>query len=161
MIPPRFTRQQWLRALLYRFARRGRTPNLTLLQGTFAADTCLEPGEAAMAFARAADGSEYVVTDRRVVVCGETLFSFDKLVWCHWITDDPDPWEHAHLKADYFDRLILECEDGRRAVLSQLGQSAFALERLFGFVVNERRTLIRLLESRESTFHGHGERRSS
>jgi hypothetical protein len=137
MIPEMFTRQQWLNELLRRFARRGHAPNLTLLQGAPAAEVELEPGEAALALVQAADGNEYALTDRRVVVRGETLIRYDSLVACHWVTDDPDPAVHVRLKADFFDRLILEDEDGRRVVLSQLGQAAFALERLFRFLVQD------------------------
>jgi hypothetical protein len=138
MIPPMFTRQQWLMELLRRFTRRGYAPNLTLLLGGCTADVCSESDEVALALVRAADDSEYIITNHRVILRGETLIHYDELVRCHWVTDDPDPVKHSRLKVEFFDRLILEGENGKRVVLTQLDQAAFALLKFFDFVARER-----------------------
>jgi hypothetical protein len=136
-IPLLFTREQWLVELLRRFTRRGHAPNLTLLSGEAPPDLLLQLNDIPLAAVRAGDGREYVVTNQRLLCKGDTLVQYADLLACHWITDSPDVEERSRLKAVYFDRLILEGRGGRKVVLSQLGQAAFALLKFLGWVAAE------------------------
>jgi hypothetical protein len=97
----------------------------------------LEVGEQAIALVKTTDGRDYVFTDRRAIEHDQTAFRYDEVIRCHWITDHPDPMEHARLKRTHFHRLILELSDGQRVVIEYLGQAVFPLLRFLGSVSHE------------------------
>lgn len=135
MVPRMFTTASWLASLLRRSVAKGHSPNVALVEDGAKTTIQLEDGEQLIAVIQTADGREYVFSDRRAAESDVTLFRYDEIVRCHWITDHPDPRESTRLKRTHFHRLILKLSDGRRVVLEQLGQAVFPLLRFFGSIV--------------------------
>ncbi|KAJ3047641.1 hypothetical protein HK102_012869 [Quaeritorhiza haematococci] len=139
MLPRLFpTSEEWLAALLRRDARKGFLPNVTLADTVELPTEGLAEGERPIALLKTDEGRELLLTGVRLMECGRTVFLYDEVVRCHWMTDQHPVDDVRALKEAYWHRLILDLTRGRKVVLKELGQAAFPLLRFFDSIAPPR-----------------------